>query len=227
MSVTHRCPWYYAGVRKVLRGIGRQSVGRGRGQAAPLTADGLAAIIATADRPRRRGRGWETDQVAAARGAIDKAIAGLLFQGGMRRSEAAALRWGDVQRATDGAGVRVRVRTSKTDQTGERADVRYLKNGAARAVWALRGPAPADDALVLGGLNGESVGRRLTLAAQAAGIEGRLTGHSGRVGLASELTARGASTTETMLAGGWQTARMVAHYSAGVAAEQGAVAKYL
>ena len=123
-------------------------------KAAPLTADGLAAIIATADRPRRRGRGWETDQVAAARGAIDKAIAGLLFQGGMRRSEAAALRWGDVQRATDGAGVRVRVRTSKTDQTGERADVRYLKNGAARAVWALRGPAPADDALVLGGLNG-------------------------------------------------------------------------
>ena len=117
--------------------------------------------------------------------------------------------------------MRVRVRTSKTDQTGERADVRYLKNGAARAVWALRGPAPADDALVLGGLNGESVGRRLTLAAQAAGIEGRITGHSGRVGLASELTARGASTTETMLAGGWQTARMVAHYSAGVAAEQG------
>ena len=220
-------PTAHDGVRRALKGLRRQAVGRGRGQAQALTADGLAAIIATADRPRRRGRGWETDQVAAARGAIDKAIAGLLFQGGLRRSEAAALTWGDVQRATDGAGVRVRVRTSKTDQTGERADVRYLKNSAARAVGALRGPAPADDALVLGGLNGESVGRRLTLAAQAAGIEGRLTGHSGRVGLASELTARGASTTETMLAGGWQTARMVAHYSAGVAAEQGAVAKYL
>ena len=79
---------------------------------------------------------------------------------------------------------------------------------------------------ILNGVDKKSVGRRLTLAAQAAGIEGRLTGHSGRVGLASELTARGASTTETMLAGGWQTARMVAHYSAGVAAEQGAVAKY-
>ena len=70
-------------------------------------------------------------------------------------------------------------------------------------------------------------GYGLTEAAKAAGIESRLTGHSGRVGLAVELTARGASTTETMLAGGWQTARMVAHYSAGVAAEQGAVAKYL
>ena len=30
-----------------------------------------------------------------------------------------------------------------------------------------------------------------------------------------------------MKAGAWKTARMVAHYSAGVAAEDGAVAKYL
>ena len=51
--------------------------------------------------------------------------------------------------------------------------------------------------------------------------------HSGRVGLASELTARGASTTEVMLAGNWKTARMVAHYSAGATAERGAVRKYL
>ncbi len=46
-------------------------------------------------------------------------------------------------------------------------------------------------------------------------------------GLASELTARGASTTEVMLAGNWKTARMVAHYSAGATAERGAVARYL
>ena len=45
--------------------------------------------------------------------------------------------------------------------------------------------------------------------------------HTGRVGLAFEFT------TETMLAGGWKTARMVAHYSAAATAEQGAVAKYL
>ena len=64
-------------------------------------------------------------------------------------------------------------------------------------------------------------------AARAAGIEARVTAHSGRVGLASELTARGASTTEVMLAGNWKTARMVAHYSAGATAERGAVQKYL
>ena len=49
---------------------------------------------------------------------------------------------------------------------------------------------------MLGGLNGQSIARRLTAVARAAGIEGRITGHSGRVGLASELTTRGASITE-------------------------------
>ncbi len=39
--------------------------------------------------------------------------------------------------------------------------------------------------------------------------------------------ARGASTTEAMLSGGWKTARMVAHYAAGAKAERNAVAKYL
>ena len=77
------------------------------------------------------------------------------------------------------------------------------------------------------GLSPLQIQRRFTTTTAAAGIEARLTAHSGRVGLASELTARGASTTEVMLAGNWRTARMVAHYSAGATAERGAVAKYL
>ncbi|MDE0222217.1 MAG: tyrosine-type recombinase/integrase [Spirochaetaceae bacterium] len=222
-------------VRRVLKGLRRQAAGRGRGQAQGLTADDCAAVLATADRPRRTGRGTESDEQAAERGATDKVIVSLLFQGGLRRSEAAQLAWADVTDATDGNGVLVTVRRSKTDQEGKRADVRYLKNGCAQALRLLRdrltvrasGMCPAADALVLGGLNGQSIARRLTAAARAAGIEGRITGHSGRVGLASELTARGASTAETMLAGGWKTERMVAHYSAGATAERGAVAKYL
>ena len=167
-------------------GIARTDTGRGRGQAQALTADGLAAIIATACIPRRTGRGLEADEQAEQRGAIDKAIAGLLFQGGLRRSEASALRWGDVRKGADGKGLLVTVRRSKTNQEGTDADIRYLKNGAAAAVWAIRPAAPDDDAPVLGGLNGQSVARRLTAAAAAAGIEERLTGHSGRVGLAAE-----------------------------------------
>ena len=119
------------------------------------------------------------------------------------------------------------VRRTTTDQEVTAADVCYLKNGAAAAVWAIRPPAPADDAPVLGGLNGQSITRHIAAAAKAAGIKGRITGHYGRIGLASELTARGASTTETILAGGWKTARMVAHYSAAATVEQGAGTKYV
>ena len=79
----------------------------------------------------------------------------------------------------------------------------------------------------LGQLDAWLDGRRLDGAALAAGLERRVTAHSGRVGLASELTSRGASTTDVMLAGNWKTSRMVAHYSAGATAERGAVARYL
>ena len=213
---------------RVLAGFRRTAGARGRGQAPPLTCDGLAAILATAQLPRRTGLGMESAETAARRGREDAAIAGLLFQGGLRRSEVAALTWADVTEATDGQGLVIAVRTSKTNQDGAAADRRYLKNGAAATIRTLRTHrATRDDTAPVLGLSPRSIGRRFTAAVAAAGIETRLTAHSGRVGLAAELTARGASTTETMLAGNWKTARMVAHYSAGAAAERGAVKKYL
>ncbi len=195
-----------------LRIVKRDHAERGRGRARPVGAEDVAAIVATA---RREGR----DR--------DAAIAGVLFQAALRRSEASALEWRDIEPAADIPGaLRIRVRRSKTDQAGNETDIRLVKNGAADALAAIR-PVDADPrARVFGGLNGQSIGRRFAAAARAAGIEG-VTAHSGRVGHASELTARGASTTEVMLSGGWKSARMVAHYSAGAKAERGAVAKYL
>ena len=93
--------------------------------------------------------------------------------------------------------------------------MRYLKNGAAKAIRTLRtdrpDAAPTDRVI---GLSPLQIQRRFTAAARAAGIEARLTAH-------------GASTTEVMLAGNWRTSRMVAHYSVGATAERGAVKKYL
>ena len=212
---------------RVLGGYRRTAADRGRGQAAPLSADGLAAILATAARPRTDGRGVESHTTAQRRGRLDAVIASLLFMGGLRRSEVSALEWRDVSDASDGDGVLLTVRTSKTNQEGDAADVRYLKNGAAKAIRTLRAAAAAAPTDRVIGLSPLQIQRRFTAAARAAGIEARLTAHSGRVGLASELTARGASTTEVMLAGNWKTARMVAHYSAGATAERGAVRKYL
>ena len=209
---------------KVLAGIRRTAADRGRGRAAAMTPDNLAAILATAKQPRPRGRGMESQEQAAKRGAVDAALAAVLFQGGLRRSEAAAITWGDVEPAE--TGVKLYVRKSKTNQEGSDPDVRFLKEAAADALLALRPEGAALDMRVFP-LSRGSIGNRFSAAARAAGIEKRLTPHSGRVGLASALTARGATTTETMLAGNWKTPRMVAHYSAGAVAEQGAVAKYL
>ena len=130
---------------------------------------------------------------------------------GMRRSEVSALRWADVANSTDGDGMLVTVLRSKTNQEGEVNDVRFVKDGVARALRTLRAarsPEP-DDRVVR--LSAQMVGLRFTAAARAAGVESRVTAHSGRVGLASELTSRGASTTDVMLAGNWKTSRMVAH----------------
>ena len=223
-----------------LEGYRRAHAARGRGQAAPLTADAVAAILATAKRPRptKRGqRGTETAETANRRGTVDAALAALLFQAGLRRSEACALTWADITDASDGNGILVTVRQSKTNQTGSTADRRYAKNGCARAIRELRtlreaeasaagraAPAPEDQLL---DLSPSQAGRRIAAAARAAGIEGRITGHSGRIGLATELVTRGASTADTMLAGGWKTSRMVARYAAGATAERGAVARYL
>ena len=178
----------------------------------------------------------ESDTAAADRGAIDRAIVAVLFQGGLRRSEAAALRWGDVQDAADGRGVVVYVRQSKTDQDGTAADVRYLKNGCAAALRQLRdritvqrsGLRPDGTAQVLGGINGQSIARRLTAAASAAGIKGRITGHSGRC-----RPRRRIDQARRTRAGNGQSGRVEVVTDggpllrAGAAAEQGAVAKYL
>ena len=212
--------------RRVLAGYRRSGADRGRRQAHGMTADDLAAILATAGIPRRSQRGVESAAVAKRRGELDAVIAGLLFMAGLRRSEVVALRWRDITDATDG-GILVAVRRSKTDQTGERTDVRYLKNGAAVAVRRLRASRSPDEDDRVVPMTAQQVARRIEAAGRAAGVEARLTGHSGRVGLASELTARGASTADVMLAGGWKTARMVSHYAAGATAENGAVKRYL
>ena len=202
---------------RVLAGYRRTAGSRGRGQARPFGAADLAAVLATCHQPRRRGR--ESEEVALDRSRLDAVIAGLLFMGGMRRSEVSALRWADVDDAADGDGVLVTVRRGKTNQEGETRDVRFVKGrhrppepsgrsepprtrrrrtaSAVRTLRAAASSAPEDRVVPL---SPKMVGLRFQAAARAASVE-HMTAHSGRVGLASELTSRGASTTDVMLAG--------------------------
>ena len=107
-------------VRKVLRGLNRRiSKGAPQKQATGLSAEGLAAIRTTAHRPRSGPSGrTESTEAAERRGAVDIAICSVMRDAMLRRSEAAALRWADVEFRSDGSG-RVTVRRAKTDQEAE------------------------------------------------------------------------------------------------------------
>ena len=72
-------------------------------QASALTAEALARIRET-DFPRAAAGedGWRRRPPALARATVDLAIIGVIADGGLRRSEAAALAWGDVEFWLDG-----------------------------------------------------------------------------------------------------------------------------
>ena len=214
-----------------LRRFRHRAGNRGRGRAAPLLAEDASAILAAAPSLRQYPDGrCESVGRAMRRSLVDAALVAVLFLGALRRAEAAALTWGDVDSAADGRGIVICVRYSKTDPDGDYPDVRYLNGEFADAVRRLKEATGGDrhsDRPVFDGLTGASLSRRLSRAATAAGIEKRITAHSGRIGLAVELTLRGASTHDVMHAGHWKSAAMVAHYSAAARAEMGAVARYM
>ena len=84
-----------SGVAEMMRGLGRILRGPQK-QAAPLHAEALAAIRATAfTRRRTRGGHTEAAEYARRRGLVDVALASVMRDGLLRVSEAAALRWAD------------------------------------------------------------------------------------------------------------------------------------
>ena len=87
-------------------------------QAGALTADALARVREVLRLPKRsRGGRMESADTARRRAALDLAIIGVLADGGLRRSEAAALTWGDVELWADGSGrltsIRARTRSNR------------------------------------------------------------------------------------------------------------------
>ena len=205
-STGHQDPTDNEGVRKVMAGIARVN-GRPQRQAKPLTETALAAVKATAMQPRRnRGRAVKAENAWAARrrGQVDVALLSVLRDGLLRRSEASALRWGDVEVQVDGSA-RIHVLRSKTDPEAEGA-VLYIGPDAAAALVAImpEGFAVVDPSTPVFGLSASQIGRRVDAAAKAAGVELPALMNTGR----------------------WKSPKMPARYTEGQAAGRGAVAKY-
>ena len=222
--VKQESPCRDPGVRASLKGWGRR-LSKPQRQAGALTADVLAVIRLTAVQPRKRGRGLETPEQAAERAKFDLALVAVLSDGGLRRSEAASLTWGDVQRWDDGSG-RITVIRSKTDVEAQGAVV-AITPAAMNALDAIR-PAGAGGEEKVFGLSESQIARRVKVIAKAAGLADWkfFSGHSGRVGMARRMAQNGAPTHEIERQGRWkQGGGMVGRYTRGETA--GSALRYL
>jgi len=183
----------------------------------------LQRIEDTAHR-QRTGPSGRTESVAFARrrGNVDIALVSVMRDGLLRRGEAAELRWRDIEFVHDGSA-RVTIRRSKTSSASA---VQFIGMKAAIALRYIRPADPDPDARVFGIVRGRTISNRIARMARAAGLGEGFTGHSPRVGMAQDLTAKGMGLSAIMVAGRWKSERMPAYYSRGEEAGRGAVARY-
>ena len=118
----------------------------------------------------------------------------------MRRLEATALTWADVELHDNGSAL-LQLRRSKTDPEDEGV-VLYIGREATEALRAIR-PAELllDRKAPVFGLSARQIGRRVQAAALAAALGDGFTGHSGRVGIAQDLVKSGVELPALMTAG--------------------------
>ncbi len=155
-------------------------------QADALTADALTRVREVLRIPRRgRGGRMESTETAQHRADLDLAIIGVLADGGLRRSEAAALIWADVELWPDGTG-RITVQRGKNQVQPETVAV---TTATARALRDIQ-PNDANPAAQVFGLTGEALANRVRAAARAAGLGNGFSGHIGRIGMARRMVRR-------------------------------------
>ena len=210
-------------VKGTLKGLADRA-GHDQNQVAGLTAEGLAAVRATACLPRRgRGGRMETEGEAQIRGATDIAALALMRDALLRIGEAVSLTWVDLERWDNGAG-RLTIRRSKTDREG-RGSVVYVSRQVMQDIDAMTACRERIDEWMFP-LSERQMRNRIKRACLEAGLGDGFSGHSARIGMARDLVRFGTELTALMNAGRWKSHRMPAHYTRAEAAGRGAVARY-
>lgn len=204
---------------RVLAGFRRAGRTRGRGQVEGVRWEQADAAAALA-----------TNGEARLAGLRDAAILAVASDALLRVSELAALTVADL----DLTEQTITVQRSKTDQEGSGA-VQFLGKPTVQRVQAWLTAAaihegPLFRALTKGGkirsgLSDRSMRTIIARRAKAAGVPGRVSGHSLRVGSAQSLAAAGASVVEMQQAGRWKSPSMPGQYARKQMARRGAVAR--
>ena len=208
--------------RRTLAGFRRQALGRGRDQAKGLQWEQADAV---AEKAAQNGLA----------GLRDATIIAVASDALLRISEVAAMQYEDVNLEPDGSATLL-IRSSKTDQEGKGTVLFLGQPTVERLVSWLRaasiiksGPMfrriVRDGHIQETGLCARSIARILASRAEEAGIKGRVTGHSLRVGSAQSLAGAGASVVEMQIAGRWQSPSMPGRYARKQLATRGAVAR--
>ena len=201
-----------------LAGIRRAGKDRGRGQVDGLIWQDVERVCVYA----------ETEGTLA--GLRDAAMIRLMSDCLLRISEVVAVNIGDLKEKT------LTIQSSKTDQesTGESLYVcdatRNVLNRYRERAGVTRGALfrhiRRGDHIQPQRLTPHSARRIIQKRAQAAGVEGFISGHSLRVGSAVSLAQAGATVVDMQVAGRWKSSQMPAHYAKAELAERGAIARF-
>ena len=201
-----------------LAGIRRAGKDRGRGQVDGLIWRDVEKVCIYA----------EAEGTLA--GLRDAAMIRLMSDCLLRISEVVAVNVGDLKEKT------LTIQSSKTDQegTGESLYICDATRGvlerygerAGIARGALFRHIRRGDHIQPPRLTPHSARRIIQKRAQAAGVEGFISGHSLRVGSAVSLAQAGASVVDMQVAGRWKSSQMPAYYAKAELAERGAIARF-
>jgi integrase len=198
-------------VRTVLSGI-RRTVGTAPVRKAPVTAERLTALC------KHLSPGLI--------GIRDRALLALGFAGAFRRSELVALQVADLTEVPD--GLRVLIRRSKTDKTGEGHEIAIPRGYRLRPVEAVQAwldaaqitEGPVFRRVRLGGkvgaapLSGHAVAEIIKKLAERAGLDPvDFSGHSLRAGFVTSAVEDGATLPKIMEVTRHKSAEMVMIYS--------------
>ena len=184
-------------------------------QVDPITEAEYELIVLATQKARPRG---ETNK-ATLRGAVDIAAIGLMRDCLLRPGEAAAARWPHLQREEDGSG-RLTIPRSKTHGSGT-GNVAYVSPTTIRALDEMcsikqeLGIDSTDDRIFQ--MGSQQLRRHIRNACESAGLKGRFSGQSPRIGMAMDLARFQVSRVALMTSGRWKSPDMLAYYTRNMA----------